>query len=90
MAVEKCLSLLELSENEFVMFYTLTRVSIVKCVNTFNGQDAMKPCLYSFFRTSGHLIIEGGKTSRNPQDFTSIPMENLNFIFLRENTMKPV
>jgi len=22
------------------MFYTLTQVSIVKCVNTFNGQDA--------------------------------------------------
>lgn len=75
--------MLELSENEFVMFYTLTQVSIVKCVNTFNGQDAMKPCLYSLFRTSGHLIIEGSEASRIPLDFTSNSKENLNVIFLK-------
>jgi hypothetical protein len=29
---------------------------------------------------SWHLIIEGGENIRNPRDFTSIVMENLNFI----------
>jgi hypothetical protein len=29
------------------------------------------------------LIIEGGENSGNPQDFTSILMENIYFIFIK-------
>ena len=39
--------------------------------------------MYSLIRTSGHLtvIIVWGEDNRNPLDFTSISMENLNIYF---------
>jgi hypothetical protein len=37
--------------------------------------------LNSLIRTSGHLIIEGGEASNNPQDCILISMENLIFNF---------
>jgi hypothetical protein len=43
---------------------------------------------YSLIITSWHFMIEGGESSRYPQDFTSISMENLNYIFIIWN--KPV
>ena len=46
----------------------------------YQDQDWIVQISYSNIRTSGHLVIEWGEVSRNLLDFTSISMENLDFI----------